>query len=65
MILTIKSKLNKKESKKKEQLKQFEKSFELNKNAEIIEATIKNGLLTIKLENIIPKEQQSRIININ
>ncbi len=64
-ILTIKSKLNKKESREKEQLKQFEKSFELNKNTEIIGATIKNGLLTIKLENIIPKEQQSRIININ
>ena len=42
----------------------FEKKFQLADNIKIKEATLKNGLLSIDLLKILPKEVKKKIINI-
>ena len=44
--------------------RQFERSFTISEDIKVKEAELKNGLLTIDLERIIPDEKKSRLINI-
>jgi HSP20 family molecular chaperone IbpA len=41
------------------------KTFNLEKNIEVGTATIKNGLLTIKLTEVIPETEKPKLITIN
>ena len=43
----------------------FNKMFKLNENVEVTGASLKNGLLTIDLSEIIPEEEKPVRININ
>ena len=45
--------------------RQFERSFTISEDIKVKNAELKNGLLNIDLERIIPDEKKSRLININ
>ena len=45
--------------------RQFERSFTLSEDIKVKNAGLKNGLLNIDLERIIPEEKKSRLIEIN
>ena len=45
--------------------RQFERSFTISEDIKIKNAELKNGLLNIDLERIIPDEKKPRLININ
>ena len=44
--------------------RQFERAFTISEDIKIKDAELKNGLLTIDLERIIPDEKKSRLIEI-
>ena len=44
--------------------RQFERAFTISEDIKVKEAELKNGLLTIDLERIIPDEKKSRLIDI-
>ena len=44
--------------------RQFERAFTISEDIKVKDAELKNGLLTIDLERIIPEEKKSRLINI-
>ena len=44
--------------------RQFERSFTISEDIKVKDAELKNGLLVIELERIIPDEKKSRLINI-
>jgi len=72
-ILTIKSK-DKKESEKKDEdgdiihkgisKRYFSKSFTVSDDVEIKGAELKDGLLTVSLERIVPESKKARVIDI-
>lgn len=72
-ILTIKSK-DKKESEKKDEdgdiihkgisKRYFSKSFTVSDDVEIKGAELKDGLLTVSLERIVPENKKARVIDI-
>ena len=72
-ILTIKSK-DKKESEKKDEdgniihkgisKRYFSKSFTVSDDVEIKGAELKDGLLTVSLERIVPESKKARVIEI-
>lgn len=72
-ILTIKSK-DKKESEKKDQdgniihkgisKRYFSKSFTVSDDVEIKGAELKDGLLTVSMERIVPESKKARVIEI-
>ena len=43
----------------------FKRQFQVADTVEVVEATMKNGMLSIKLENIIPEAMKPRQIKIN
>ncbi len=45
--------------------RQFERSFTISEDIKVKNAELKNGLLNIDLERIIPDEKKSRLIDIN
>ena len=45
--------------------RQFERSFTISEDIKVKNDELKNGLLNIDLERIIPDEKKSRLININ
>ena len=45
--------------------RQFERSFTISEDIKVKNAELKNGLLNIDLERIIPEEKNSRLIDIN
>ena len=45
--------------------RKFERSFTISEDIKVKDALLKNGLLTIDLERIIPEDKKSRLININ
>tara|TARA_B100000686_G_C16790284_1_gene978221 strand:- start:1412 stop:1846 length:435 start_codon:yes stop_codon:yes gene_type:complete len=45
--------------------RRFQRSFTISKDIKVKEAELKNGLLTIDLEQIVPDEKKSRLINIH
>lgn len=45
--------------------KRFERSFTLDEQIKVTDATMKNGMLIIRLEQIIPKELQPKTIKIS
>tara|TARA_B100000700_G_C14483738_1_gene596326 strand:- start:1 stop:444 length:444 start_codon:yes stop_codon:yes gene_type:complete len=45
--------------------RQFERSFTIAEDIKVKEADLKNGLLTINLERIIPEEKKPRLIKVN
>ena len=45
--------------------RQFERSFTLSEDIKVKNAELKNGLLSVSLERIIPEEKKSRLIEIN
>ena len=45
--------------------RQFERSFTISEDIKVKNAELKNGLLNIDLERIIPEEKKSRLIHIN
>ena len=45
--------------------RQFDRSFTISEDIKIKSAELKNGLLNIDLERIIPEEKKSRLIKIN
>ena len=45
--------------------RQFERAFTISEDIKVKDAELKNGLLTISLERIIPEEKKSRLIEIN
>ena len=45
--------------------RQFERSFTISEDIKVKNAELKNGLLNIDLERIIPEEKKSRLILIN
>ena len=45
--------------------RQFERSFTISEDIKVKNAELKNGLLNIDLERIIPDEKKSRLIEIN
>ena len=45
--------------------RQFERSFTISEDIKVKNAELKNGLLNIDLERIIPDEKKPRLININ
>ena len=45
--------------------RQFSRSFTISEDIKIKNAELKNGLLNIDLERIIPEEKKSRLIEIN
>lgn len=45
--------------------RQFERSFTISEDIKVKNAELKNGLLNISLERIIPEEKKSRLINIS
>ena len=44
--------------------RQFERSFTISEDIKVKDAELKNGLLTIDLERIIPEEKKARLISI-
>ena len=44
--------------------RQFERAFTISEDIKVKDAELKNGLLTIELERIIPDEKKSRLIEI-
>ena len=44
--------------------RQFERAFTISEDIKVKDAELKNGLLTIDLERIIPDEKKSRLIDI-
>ena len=44
--------------------RQFERAFTISEDIKVKDAELKNGLLTIDLERIIPDEKKSRLIEI-
>ena len=44
--------------------RQFERAFTISEDIKVKDAELKNGLLTIDLERIIPEEKKPRLINI-
>ena len=72
-ILTIKSK-DKKESEKKDEdgdiihkgisKRYFSKSFTVSDDVEITGAELKDGLLTVSMERIVPESKKARVIEI-
>ena len=45
--------------------RQFERSFTISEDIKVKNADLKNGLLSIDLERIVPEEKKSRLISIN
>ena len=45
--------------------RKFERSFTLSEDIKVKNVELKNGLLNIDLERIIPEEKKSRLIEIN
>ena len=45
--------------------RRFQRSFTISKDIKVKEAELKNGLLTIDLEQIVPDEKKSRLIDIH
>ena len=45
--------------------RQFERSFTISEDIKVKNAELKNGLLNIDLERIIPEDKKSRLIEIN
>ena len=45
-------------------LRDFERKFTLAEHMKIVSATIKNGVLQIRIERIVPEEMKPRIIDI-
>ena len=45
-------------------LRDFERKFTLAEHMKIVSATIKNGILQIRIERIIPEEMKPRVIDI-
>ena len=45
--------------------RQFERSFTISEDIKVKNAELKNGLLNIDLERIVPEEKKSRLIEIN
>jgi len=45
--------------------RQFERAFTISEDIKVKNAELKNGLLNIDLERIIPEEKKSRLIEIN
>ena len=45
--------------------RQFERSFTIAEDIKVKNAELKNGLLNIDLERIVPEEKKSRLISIN
>ena len=45
--------------------RQFERSFTISEDIKVKNAELKNGLLNVDLERIIPDEKKSRLIDIN
>ena len=45
--------------------RQFERSFTISEDIKVNDAELKNGLLIIDLERIIPEEKKSRLIEIS
>ena len=45
--------------------RQFERSFTISEDIKVKNAELKNGLLNIDHERIIPEEKKSRLIDIN
>ena len=45
--------------------RQFERSFTISEDIKVKNAELKNGLLNVDLERIIPDEKKPRLININ
>tara|TARA_B100001123_G_C14878043_1_gene854824 strand:+ start:235 stop:669 length:435 start_codon:yes stop_codon:yes gene_type:complete len=43
----------------------FERSFTISEDIKVTDAQLKNGLLSIDLEYIIPEQKKSQLININ
>lgn len=71
-LLTIESDLKQKDDKKEDEFiyqgiakRNFKFRMPLSEFMEIKDATMRDGLLTISLENIIPEEKKARKININ
>ena len=44
--------------------RQFERSFTISEDIKVKDAELKNGLLAIDLERIIPEEKKARLISI-
>ena len=44
--------------------RQFERAFTISEDIKVKDAELKNGLLTIDLERIIPDEKKPRLIDI-
>jgi molecular chaperone IbpA len=45
-------------------LRDFERKFTLAEHMKIVSATIKNGILQIRIERIIPEEMKPRVIDV-
>ena len=45
-------------------LRDFERKFTLAEHMKIVSATIKNGILQIRIERIVPEEMKPRVIDI-
>ena len=45
--------------------RQFERTFTISEDIKVKNADLKNGLLSIDLERIVPEEKKPRLININ
>ena len=45
--------------------RQFERSFTISEDIKVKHAELRNGLLNIDLERIVPEEKKSRLISIN
>ena len=45
--------------------RQFERSFTISEDIKVKNADLKNGLLSIDLERIVPEEKKPRLIDIN
>ncbi len=45
--------------------RKFRKSFSLSDTMEVRDADLKDGLLTITLEEVVPEEEQPKLIAIN
>lgn len=45
--------------------RQFERSFTISEDIKVKNADLKNGLLNIDLERIVPEEKKPRLIDIN
>ena len=45
--------------------RQFERAFTISEDIKVKNAELKNGLLNIQLERIVPEEKKARLINIS